>query len=408
MKTKNIVSWLKVLVTIILVSSSSLKAEWQSMNHYYTSQNLSSIFSYNSDINIILVNNGYSYLKTTNGGVNYSSGQISSSIYLKNIKILNENIYLALTNSGLYKTTNSGINWFSMNSPNAAYSSIEFLNDTTFYLCINTGSLASLYKTSNGGVNWVQKNCPTNVVGISFVSESIGFLTSYLNPYAFNGIWKTTDGALTWQSFNIPWTTFQLWKFISPITGFCETNGTLFRTTNNGVTWDTIQKQAFVDQIYFINSNTGFYSGFKGVYKSTNSGISFFRILNISTENGGVNSYDGNVIITSCDAGRIYKSTNGGLTWNSISKKWDLGSHFFDMYISNTGKGYIFNLQGGILKTSNSGDNWNLDTITLKSTIGPKSIHFLNQDTGYVLFIYINTNRRRILRTRDGCNSSIH
>lgn len=405
MKTKNIVSWFRVLITFILISASSLKAEWLNVNHHYTAQNLNNIFSYNSDINIVLVNNGYSYLKTTNGGLNYSLGQISSSIYIKNIKILNANVYLALTNSGLYKTTNSGLSWFTMNSPNATYSSIEFLNDTTFYLCINPGSLATLYKTTNAGINWVQKNCPSNVSGISFVSEDIGFLTSFSNPYSFNGVWKTTDGALTWQSFNIPWTSFQLWRFISPSTGFCETNVALFRTSNTGVSWDTIQKSAYVDQIYFTNSNTGFYSGYRGVYKTTNSGINFFSILNRSSEGSGVSSYDGNIIFTSSDAGVIRKSSNSGLNWNTISKKWDLGYSFIDIYLNNSGKGYIFNDHGAILKTENFGNNWSLDTTSLTRAIGVKSASFINQDTGYILFQYFNSNRSGILRTRDGCNS---
>jgi photosystem II stability/assembly factor-like uncharacterized protein len=242
------------------------------------------------------------------------------------------------------------------------------VNANTYFVGVAQGGL---WKTTNNGTSWtpltdnlpitrisdicIDPNDPDNTMYISVCDyEYIGF-GLYLNGRKRNthyglGVYKTTDGGLTWNPTGL---TFQLTQgdaslirkiIIDPTNSnnllACGVSG-MYRSTNAGVTWTLVQSGLFWDMTKDPVSNSIVYAatgwvlnsndGSAGIYKSTNFGLTW-TLLNTGIPATGtvqrvkivVAPSDPNYIYAvtvDVQAGLygIYKSTNAGTTWNYIS-----------------------------------------------------------------------------------------
>ncbi len=153
---------------------------------------------------------------------------------------------------------------------------------------------------------------------------------------------------------------------------FCYDGKNYFKTTNGGLQWNTFQ---FSDSANyrildgkFLNSNTGWivgnnYNNTKGVVlKTTNGGInwqplnsdsinSYCKSLSLLNENTGWVVSRG-----SASFGNLYKTTNGGNTWNTtqfLNSQNMQRVKFFD-----NENGWVCGFDKVISKTTNGGLNW--------------------------------------------------
>src|SRR4030095_10937390 len=142
------------------------------------------------------------------------------------------------------------------------------------FCLVFTGSLFS---------QWVNQPAPTffNIFSCSFPSASTAFAVGYGNL-----ILKTTNGGQTWLNISFQGTAPNLnsvW-FINENTGWiASTNDTLYKTTNNGVSWSpSFYLQGPGERIFFINSSTGWAMGSPKLFKTTNAGTSW-NLINSNT-----------------------------------------------------------------------------------------------------------------------------
>src|SRR5438128_451469 len=105
---------------------------------------------------------------------------------------------------------------------------------------------------------WVNQITPTgfNVLSCSFPSVTSGFAVGYGNL-----ILKTTNGGGNWADISFQGTANNLnsvW-FINTNTGWiASTNDTLYKTTDNGLSWNaSFSMQSQGTKIFFINQQTG-------------------------------------------------------------------------------------------------------------------------------------------------------
>mgnify|MGYP002623187510 CR=1 FL=1 len=99
-----------------------------------------------------------------------------------------------------------------------------------------------------------------------------------------------------------------------------------------------------------------------------------------------------------CGYNTILKTTNGGTNW--INKTIPLSFNLYDLFIVDSNIIYCVGFYGRILKSTNGGDNWiNLynDTLTY-----PKSVHFVNKDTGWIAGTRSLPNYSFLVKTTDG------
>ncbi len=180
---------------------------------------------------------------------------------------------------------------------------------------------------------WLDVPSPTT----KNLKKSLFYDSSYGWVIGDSGIiLNTTNSGLNWQIQQAPAGSSQLrdLSFISRTTGWIISVDSTYKTfilntTNSGVTWQKTYFQdttAILNTICFINHQTGFISGYNGqIYRTTNSGINWS------------NSY---IDTTSC----LYLFPKN------------------DIYFINQQTGFacggVLDLQGIIVKTTNSGASW--------------------------------------------------
>jgi photosystem II stability/assembly factor-like uncharacterized protein len=236
------------------------------------------------DIQFVDINTGWAtgtnsvILKTTNGGLNWitQTSPLPPNRELNGIHMLNANTgFIGGWTNTFLKTTNGGENWIQFPGPSASYGSLNdifFIDENTGWGC---GFLGIIWKTTNGGLNWDSVNAggggPLNC--IQFLNAQTGWVAGDVGYLR-----KTTNGGLNWF-FQFFGTTsdfsYNSMCFVDINTGWVVGRyySGVFRTTNSGVTWDTLAMLPLVRDLFFINQNTGWVGGQNGIlYKTTSTG----------------------------------------------------------------------------------------------------------------------------------------
>ena len=210
----------------------------------------------------------------------------------------------------------------------------------------------------------------------------------------YNGVFgKTTNGGTTWK-FTAPgspsgglygsygyYMTLYDAHFFNMNTGIvCGSYGSMIRTTDAGVTWDSsnVGTTPTLYDLHFINNNTGFVSGSttRDVSKTTDGGLTW---TDISGNIAGSSKYciyawDVNNIIVGTSSADLYKTTNGGTNWTAIL---NTGGTVYKIAFMNATTGFMVGSSTMVQKTTNGGNNW-----TVFSTVGIPSSTFYDVDFG--------------------------
>ncbi len=158
-------------------------------------------------------------------------------------------------------------------------------------------------KTSNGGSTWTSGTINVGdpalkITNVSGVSATTAWAGAFDETNGLGGIWKTTDGGTTWNSQLQLTTTGESW-----------TNFVHFFDANNGIIGGDPENGEFE------------------VYTTTNGGTTWTRVPAASIPNplsaeygynGGYSAVGDNIFFTT-GKGRIFKSTDKGLTWSVLA-----------------------------------------------------------------------------------------
>ncbi len=285
---------------------------------------------------------------------------------------------------------------------------------------------------------WTLQNYDTNYVfvDIDFINDNTGIAVGfhYTNPYTYKGaIYKTTNAGLNWNIVFID-TNFIIYTihFINSTDwlaagGLYSTQPKMLKTTNSGNNWfyiNTGEITSRIHSIVFFN-NVSYVTGAYGIYKSTNGGLNWTRLLMAGgdyangyflnaltgwsafddgiykTSNGGVNwiryiynAYAHQITFTNQNTGyviydsllyppyytKIFKTTNAGDNWillNTWQKR-----HFWSLDFINENTGFVVGNEGIILKTTNAGNSW-FESMPAGQIYNLIHVNFLNANTGY-------------------------
>ena len=149
-----------------------------------------------------------------------------------------------------------------------------------------------------------------------------------------------------------------------------------FRTASAQWVQQTNPTGTFLQDISFINDNTGWICG-NGVAKTTNGGINWVNVSN--PESNAI------IDIRFIDANTgfagsffFWKTTNGGNNWTKVVP--DAGN-YCDMSFINSSTGWVVSNSNGIWRTTDSGNNWTMVNNQYNHTFN--SISFVNVNTGW-------------------------
>jgi len=200
----------------------------------------------------------------------------------------------------------------------------------------------SVYISKNSGVTWTQVSAlPASQLWAGVCCSSSGqiiYACAGLNNYTYQNVYRSGDGGTTWTSVQPG----GLWDYIAcsadgtkvlVLSGGAGNNGNGILTTDSGATWNTVAPSAgwtgiaaSADGTTWLATGTdtnGSYPWY--VYVSTDGGNNWNGNLSSSTYPGSTwksvcLSSNGQICYAADDSGGyIWKSTNQGATWSSLS-----------------------------------------------------------------------------------------
>ncbi len=237
--------------------------------------------------------------------------------------------------------------------------------------------------------NWYQQGFPNlnnaTLKDITFTDSLNGYGIANLGFGNDNYILKTTNAGDNWniiKTYNQP---FVRIIFINDSTGFTPAFSQIFKTTNKGVSWDSISLPSDVygedmsalnkDTIYFVNHEglTG------GVLRTTNGGLNWIRLLSAGSQNPRkIYMFNARIGFVSNGLDNNFKkTTNGGVNWFDVP-----GGSFSDIKFADSLIGW--KVRGNIQKTTDGGLNWETQMLPLvPGAFGYEitKINVLNKDT---------------------------
>jgi len=316
--------------------------------------------------------------------------------HITTITNFNNNIFCGTQTGDIFNSNDDGSSWVEAGSIEVGIS--EQLNSiagnsTTLF----AGTFTNLFRSTDSGITWSSLLNNIYVDEIISVNENIYAATG-------RGVYNSTDNGLTWQNLtaNLPDTNIiAIESFGSDLFVAISGHG-VYKSTNNGESWDSAKTGITSNEINFLSSDgINLYAAFSGkaeIFYSTNGGLNwnkadliggssaFETVLSLFAAPSGI--YAGVIFqasFFSSIAGGIYKSIDGGVTWNLNS------AGLTNKYVLSTapsGSNLLAGTQkGGIFKSTDGGVTWNPSNNGLRRA-DVRHIAFTNNGADFFAGVY--------------------
>ncbi len=297
-------------------------------------------------------------------------------------------LYIGAPAGGIWKSTDSGTSWTALGDDLAVMGissiGISAANSNVIYLATGDADGGDTYsigvlKSTDGGLTWVEVG---NVGGnlrdiiVDPTNENIAYVCSN------SGVLKTINGGTTWSTvINGSFRDLEF-KPGTSSTVYAATSNQVHYSTNSGGTWTqatgvpaggdriamavTPANSAYV---YILVANSA--GGYDGIYRSTNSGVSFTArntttdVFEGSTQSWydmaiGASATNENVIFTGCL--NVWKSSDGGTSLSQVNS-WSNPSgvsytHADIHFLKGYGGNFYCGSDGGVYRTTDDGSSF--------------------------------------------------
>jgi photosystem II stability/assembly factor-like uncharacterized protein len=255
----------------------------------------------------------------------------------------NQNGWVIGHSGTLIRFTNGIINWYYNIIPFQNLNAIHFVNQNIGWI---VGDNGLIIKTTDAGNSWFEQEGGQDYYlnDLHFFDDQIGLICGGRNSLSGGKILRTTNGGNQWNEITFSsiysprfWTVYFLDNNLGWTVG---TNEIIFRTTDGGVTWDSLAYlggggwQNYHFGIYFLDSLNGNICGW------TNFGSGFYL-------------------------GIIHKTSDGGYSWTVVA---EVGYGSFNSFAYHAGSNSLYSvgneserwpyIKSKIFKSLDGGNHW--------------------------------------------------
>lgn len=232
------------------------------------------------------------------------------------------------------------------------------------------------------------------IADLHFVSADTGFAVGEDK----GTILRTLDGGNNWDEFKTSNNSVLRSVFFinnngfvvgGSVTGGTSSRGLLLRTTDYGDSWEELYNFSHysLEKVYFYDDQTGFILGLDGtIFKTIDGGITWDSV------HTGITDYLYDIFFINenigwlCADWSLYKTTNGGISWFKIQEFAP-----FEIYFADENRGWVFTMgnvfSGHIRYTTDGGINWTFQLSTPYSN-NINSFHMINEKKGCAVGAY--------------------
>jgi photosystem II stability/assembly factor-like uncharacterized protein len=256
----------------------------------------------------------------------------------------------AVDNGYLYRSTNGGNTFNSVSfTVNPTFSRLSLAvtpaNNNYVYVLAsaNNNGFGGLYRSTNSGTNFSLMSSTPNIFDWSTNGSGIGGQGWYdiaidasptnANEIVAGGVnsWKSTNGGANW-TLNTHWTgsggrpyvhaDLHCVYYTTGSTIYLGTDGGIARSTNNGSTYQTINGNMNIAQIYRLGLSASnparIITGHQDNGSNLSNGTSWSSIYGGDGMDCFIDWNNNNILVASTQNGGFTRSTNGGSGWSSI------------------------------------------------------------------------------------------
>ena len=231
--------------------------------------------------------------------------------------------------NGLTKSTDGGVNWVSIgsNSPDTAFHRSAPNTLLAAHQRYYTDKIAGVQKSLNGGVNWIEASVGITaqpIQGVAIDPQNANNL--YAGGGGYSGIWRSTDRGVTWKFTQTDNNMLDI--VVDPLDStkiYAAADYALLISNNQGGSFATVPNLSATCIAIGPGASNPVYAGDEGVYKSTDSGLTWLPKNNSFPKDSGgrpatvmsiaVDPNNPAIVWAGTQYEGIVKSTNGGDTW---------------------------------------------------------------------------------------------
>ncbi len=232
--------------------------------------------------------------------------------------------------------------------------------------------------------------------GASFVGNERAWLTTFKD----GEILRTEDGGKTWQKVGVAGKRIDQVAFIDHQRGWAVSgDGEIWRTQDAGRAWTLISRiapsseahYAGATQMYFADDEHGWLIDAFSAWCTHDGGANWgrcFSSANPERGNGWPLTYfhiDSKTAWIGATDGEIYRTTDGGLTWQRRRLATD--ASFDGIYFIDTHYGWVAGWpNGGIYNTTDGGNTWHRQLAeTTNNNVAIDSLYFISKQEGWAV-----------------------
>ena len=312
----------------------------------------------------------------------------------------NNVVYAGTQTQGVYKSTDNGLHWVAANAGIERTSISDMIvSGANLLAAVKADCPTSLniFKSTDNGATWTGTTGLAGNIVNSFAIKG-GTVWAFFSALPNDsGVARSTDNGNTWQV--VPSIITNAGEsIVSDNAIIVAEDNFIWRSTDDGMSWDVVEQFALTGIGGFAKAGTKLFGAARtGIQTSTDNGASWnfepfsngaysfsavgstiylgsnnevFKSTDLGATwidmstglgKGGIQAllYDGTTLFagTPADAAGIYRSTNGGQSWDPAAESLPIASEVRSLIAFG---GYVFvGMQGdGIYRSSDHGDTW--------------------------------------------------